>query len=47
MLEAKNLCDRIVILVNGFPKCIGTSSELIEKYGKGYYVKFAVNKETS
>lgn len=36
MEEADALCDRIGIFASGELKCLGTSTELKGRYGKGY-----------
>jgi ABC-type multidrug transport system ATPase subunit len=36
MEEADALCDRLGIFVGGELKCIGNSTELKSRYGKGY-----------
>ena len=36
MEECEALCTRLVIMVNGQFKCIGTSQHLKTKFGKGF-----------
>ncbi|EGG14460.1 hypothetical protein DFA_12232 [Cavenderia fasciculata] len=40
--EAQELCDRLGIFVGGELKCIGSSSELISRFGKGYKVSLTI-----
>eukprot|EP01133_Synstelium_polycarpum_P002507 gene2507-2861_t len=42
MEEADALCDRLGLFVSGELKCIGTSSELKSRFGKGYKVTMSV-----
>lgn len=44
MEEAQQLSTRIAILQHGEMLCIGTSLELKQKYGDGYYLRFATNE---
>ena len=46
MDEAELLCSRIGIMVNGKLRCIGTSSYLKEKFGKGYMLLMNFDEES-
>jgi len=43
MEEADALCDRVGIFVGGELKCIGSSSQLKQRFGKGYKVTITVS----
>lgn len=43
MEEAEALGTKIAIMVAGEFKCFGTSQEIKENYGKGFYVELKLN----
>ncbi|KAI2807884.1 hypothetical protein RDWZM_005336 [Blomia tropicalis] len=45
MEECEALCSRIVIMVNGKFKCLGSTQHLRHKYGQGYSVTIRLKRE--
>ena len=45
MEEAEALCTRLVIMVNGQFKCLGSPQYLKAKFGRGYLLKLRLNNE--
>ena len=47
MEECEALCTRLVIMVNGEFKCLGSPQHLKAKFGNGYKLSIRLNNETS
>lgn len=47
MEECEALCTRLVIMVNGQFKCLGSPQHLKSKFGNGYKVSIRLENETS
>ena len=46
MEECESLCTRLVIMVNGEFKCLGSPQHLKSKFGEGYKLSIRLNDET-